>query len=79
MQWMKTSATTVSPTTQQDRKDTSLEDQLDVGEMSNTHLGRLAIAARREYFAAGGRVLTDEELEREIAERRGGTHLLETQ
>jgi hypothetical protein len=44
-----------------------------------TELGRMAIAARREYFAAGGRPLGPEEIEREVAERRGGTHLLDDQ
>lgn len=41
------------------------------GEPSN-ELVRLMIAARREFFAANGRFLDDDELEREVAERRGG-------
>lgn len=41
------------------------------GEPPN-ELVRLLIAARREFFAANGRFLDDDELEREIAERRGG-------
>lgn len=72
---MTTKTSTPAPA-QQDREDVDLEYQLDLGEASNTEFGRLIIAARREYFAAGGHVLSDEELEREIAERRGGTHLL---
>lgn len=39
-----------------------------------TPLGRSLMAARREFLAANGRFLTDEELEREIAERRGGVY-----
>ena len=49
----------------------------DVEYVPRTELGRLALAARREYLAAGGRLLSREEIEREVAERRGGTHLLD--
>lgn len=41
-----------------------------------TELGRLALAARRDYFASGGHPLSRDEIGHEIAERRGGTHLL---
>ncbi len=75
---MTTKSSTPAPA-QQDREDVDLEYQLDLGEASNTEFGRLAIAARREYFARGGRVLNDEEFERELAEWRGGTHLLDDQ
>lgn len=49
----------------------------DLGCEPKTELGRFALAARREFLAANGRFLTREELEREIAERRGGIHLLD--
>ena len=39
-----------------------------------TSLGRALLAARREFLASEGRFLGWEELEREIAERRGGVH-----
>lgn len=42
-----------------------------------TELGQLALAARREYIAAGGSFLSRDEIEREVAERRGGTYLLD--
>ena len=51
------------------------DDGVDLGYVPRTELGRLALAARREFLAANGRFLTRVELEREIAERRGGTHL----
>ncbi len=51
----------------------------DFNYVPRTELGRLALAARREYFAAGGRPLSPEEIEQEVAERRGGTHLLDDQ
>ena len=41
-------------------------------EVRHTELGRLLIAARREFLEAEGRFLTPEDLEREVAERRGG-------
>jgi len=72
---MTTKTSTPAPT-QHDHEDVDPEYQLDLGEASNTEFGRLAIAARREYFARGGRFLNDEEYARELAERRGGTHLL---
>lgn len=37
-----------------------------------TELGRLLLGARREFLAVNGRCLSREELERELAERRGG-------
>jgi hypothetical protein len=37
-----------------------------------TELGRLLLAARREFVAAEGRFLNRDELDRELAERRGG-------
>jgi hypothetical protein len=45
---------------------------LGLDEASLTEFGRLLIAARREFFAAEGRFLSREEIEREVAERRGG-------
>ena len=38
----------------------------------DTELGRLLIAARAEFLREEGRFLTREELEQEIAERKGG-------
>lgn len=57
--------------------DTRMVELADFDYVPRTELGRLAIAARREYFAAGGRPLSPEEIEQEVAERRGGTHLLD--
>lgn len=37
-----------------------------------TELGRLLLAARREFVAVEGRFLDRDELDRELAERRGG-------
>lgn len=37
----------------------------------NTRLGRLALAARREYVAAGGCLLDQDDLRQEVADRRG--------
>lgn len=39
-----------------------------------TPVGPALLAARREFLAANGRFLTQEELEREIAERRCGSY-----
>lgn len=39
--------------------------------MPLTDLGQLALAARREYFAAGGEPLSRDEIAWEVAERRG--------
>ena len=39
--------------------------------MTKTELGRLVIAARREFLLAERRFLDRDELEREMAERRG--------
>ena len=52
-------------------------DAADLDYVPRTELGRLAIAACREYIASGGRLLSPEEIEREVAERRDGTHLLD--
>lgn len=41
------------------------------GAPPDTELGRLLLAARREFFAAEGRFLNREELALELAERRG--------
>lgn len=54
-------------------KDTTAEFEY----VPRTELGRLAIAARREYLAAGGRLLNRDEIECEVAERQGGTHRLD--
>lgn len=50
------------------------EDPAGFGYEPRTELGRLILAARREFLAANGRFLTREELEQELAERRGGSH-----
>lgn len=52
-------------------------DMIDIGYDPRTDLGRLALAARREYFAAGGKPLSRDEINEEVARRRGGTHLLD--
>ncbi len=65
-----------SEVTVHDRDDESRA-ELEYGQL--TELGLLAVAARRDYFAAGGHPLTRDEIEREVAERRGGTHLLPDQ
>jgi len=52
---------------------------VELDDVPQTALGRLAVAARREYFASGGHPLSRDEIEREVAERRGGTHLLRDQ
>ncbi len=54
------------------------EDDLGLGGyVPQTDLGRLTLAARREYLASGGYLLSAEELEREIAAPRGGVQLPE--
>ncbi len=40
-------------------------------------LGRRLMEIRKKFIAEGGELLTPEELEREIAERRGGVYALE--
>jgi hypothetical protein len=65
------SETVSQPTT------TDEEDCEGLEHVVRTELGRLALAARREYLAAGGRLLDWDDLEREVRERRGGTHLLD--
>jgi hypothetical protein len=50
-------------------------DEIDLGvprDGSRSELLRALGAARREFLAANGRFLTREELEQELAERRGG-------
>lgn len=56
-----------------------IEKLIDLNYTPRTELGRLALAARREYFESGGRPLSLEEISREVAELRGGTHLLDDQ
>lgn len=50
------------------------EEAIDLGQdgAPRTELGRLLLAARREFAAAEGRFLDRDELDRELAERRGG-------
>jgi hypothetical protein len=50
------------------------EAAIDVGSSNarRTELGRLLVAARREYLAAEGHFLDRRELARELRERRGG-------
>ncbi|MGH8573787.1 MAG: hypothetical protein ACREX8_14615, partial [Gammaproteobacteria bacterium] len=45
---------------------------LDQDDAPQTELARLLLAARREYLAIEGRFLDGHELDRELAERRGG-------
>ncbi len=59
--------------------DATGSDLADIEYEPRTELGRLALAARREYFAAGGKPLTREEINAEVASRRGGTHLFDNQ
>ncbi len=51
----------------------------DLGYEPRTELGRLALAVRGEYFAAGGKPFTREEINAEVASRRGGTHVFDDQ
>ncbi len=48
------------------------EDRADGFEMSA--LGNRLMKIRKKFIAEGGKLLTREELEREIAERRGGVY-----
>ena len=50
------------------------EQTIDLGQDGSprTELGRLLLAARREFVAAEGRFLNRDALDRELAERRGG-------
>lgn len=50
---------------------------LGLGRSPQTELERLIVAARREFFAAEGRFLNQDELAREVAERRGGSIALD--
>lgn len=49
-------------------------DALD-GVTPRTELGKTLAALRAEIVASGERMLDDDELEREVAERRGGHYL----
>jgi hypothetical protein len=51
-----------------------VEAAIDLGlkRSQRTDLGRLVLAARREFFSAEGRFLDGDELDREVAVRRGG-------
>jgi hypothetical protein len=49
----------------------SEEIYLGLGRAPKTELGRLLLAARREFFAREGRFLDRDEIEREVRERRG--------
>jgi hypothetical protein len=46
-----------------------------LGRPPRTELGRLLLAARREFLESEGRFLDRDEFERELAERRGGASL----
>ncbi len=76
---MKNSSTQTSAPANRKRRDSDVDSLAELGYAPSTDLERLAVAARREYFAAGGRPLSREEIEAEVAERRGGTHLLHDQ
>lgn len=76
---MKQSSPPVPVATPDEDEAARIERLVDIGYEPRTELGRAVIAARREYFAAGGRPLSREEINREVAERRGGTHLLDDQ
>ena len=45
----------------------------------HSELGRLALKARRAYIASGGRLLDRADIEREVANGRGSTHLIDSQ
>jgi len=53
----------------------SLDDRVEDFELSS--LGKRLMEIRKKFIADGGRLLTREELEREIAERRGGVYARE--
>ena len=53
-------------------RDFEAEATVGLEQIRHTEVGRLLIAARREFLEAEGHFLSREELEREIAERRGG-------
>lgn len=54
--------------------DIASDDPAGFGYEPRTEFERLVLAARREFLAANGRFLTREELEQELAERRGGAY-----
>lgn len=53
---------------EQKEKDTYI---YDFGLEAKTPLGKRLLQIRREYIESGGELLNEEELEREIAERKG--------
>lgn len=59
------------------RATSDLEEAIDLGlgRLPLTEFDRLLLAARREYLAAEGRFLDRDELDRELAGRRGGASL----
>ena len=63
--------------TTDDRAASEIEEAIDLGlgSVPLTEFDRLLLAARREYFAAEGRFLDRDELDRELAARRGGASL----
>ena len=48
-----------------------------VDDFEMSPLGRRLMEIRKKFIAEGGKLLTPEELEREIAERRGGVYARE--
>ncbi|MBM4327598.1 MAG: hypothetical protein FJ118_10605 [Deltaproteobacteria bacterium] len=48
-----------------------------VGDFELSPLGKRLMEIRKNFIAHGGKLLTRVELEREIAERRGGAHTRE--
>jgi hypothetical protein len=60
-----------STNTQYTKTEDPEEIYLGLGRSPNTELGRLLIAARREFFAREGRFLDRDEINREVHERRG--------
>ncbi len=53
-------------------RDLEAEAAVGLERVRHTEFGRLLIAARREFLEAEGQFLSREELEQEIAKRRGG-------
>lgn len=69
--------TTEATTAGEHQGDTRRDDAAELEYVPQSELGRLAIAARREYLAGGGRLLNRDEIQREVAERRGGARQLD--
>jgi hypothetical protein len=63
-------------TSRDDREETA--DRVKLEHSPRTELGRLAIEARRDYAASGRHFLDRAEIEREVANGRGSTHLLDS-